>query len=134
MNTKLRVAIVLSIFFVLILISLLTKPIDDEVIVSHISVGYLENNEIVLTDVLPQRLSGYFVCGHLRSVNPQWLQIHIYDVAGNRLGGNDSRLKIKPGNFCEEIILSSYLAPGTYNYEIIYAHNALFKGHFSVKE
>lgn len=132
-KAKVRTIIVLSFFGIFLFVSLITRSASPDVSVSNVSLGYVQDKKIILAETLPSNGAKYFVCGNLKAQHPAWLQIHVFDSNGDRLGGNDARRKVQPDSFCEELKLLSGFSPGIYDLEIINARNTIYKVAFEVR-
>lgn len=103
--------------------------------IENISAGYSDNGSILLTRSIPFSAIHYYVCGDLKSENPIWFQIYLYDDQRTVVGKGDITADIPPGNFCKELIpLSLAFYPGSFTVEIVFDHDVIGATDFRIVE
>lgn len=104
--------------------------------ISDISVGYMLNNEIYTTEIIPYGTHQIFVCGTITTRGSNYLGITLHSSDEKYYYGKGKSDKpYEKGDFCREIVFnnSSRLSRGFYKVIVIDQHKRVAELLFEVR-
>ncbi len=102
--------------------------------ISNLSVGYLRNNQIIVSETLPAGADRLFACGTITTRGSNYLAMTLLSKDEEMNFGTDRTTEPFPhGDFCTEIMIRAPLEAGLYKLIIINKHQRVGELIFQVK-
>ena len=101
---------------------------------TNLHVKYRINDDLVISEIVPENADGLFLCGTISSGWSNYLVITLLSADEKLYYGKDrENSPYTPGDFCAEIKITRPLAPGKYKIIVIDSHKRVGELIFQVR-